>query len=158
MSAMKSTYYDEGIVESVNRDELVTNECIVRVGRILSVRRRLTLDQDIDTYTATPKSLNFQVPFHLMSTCTATTTVRAFLTYFDTFFSSRQGPSSQVPAEQAVQDTSYQTDEYERMAGIVEGHGNGTEVSFTSGPSGQETHWKQMVFLLREPIVLEPGR
>lgn len=34
----------------------------------------------------------------------------------------------------------------------------GVGVSFTTGPQGKATHWKQVVFLLREPITLKPGQ
>jgi hypothetical protein len=32
------------------------------------------------------------------------------------------------------------------------------EESFTTGPHGIPTHWKQAVFLLKAPIEIQPGR
>jgi protein arginine N-methyltransferase 3 len=34
---------------------------------------------------------------------------------------------------------------------------HGTEISFTTGPRGVETHWRQVVFLLREPVQVKAG-
>ena len=31
-------------------------------------------------------------------------------------------------------------------------------VSFTTGPAGPETHWKQVVFMLREPMQVQAGK
>ena len=34
----------------------------------------------------------------------------------------------------------------------------GADVSFTTGPRGKPTHWKQVVFMLKQPISLEQGK
>jgi len=57
-----------------------------------------------------------------------------------------------------VLDIPYSTDAYQAEVKPMPESKEGNVVSFTTGPSGQETHWKQVVFLLREPIVLEPGQ
>ena len=35
---------------------------------------------------------------------------------------------------------------------------SGTPISFTTGPRGTETHWRQVVFLLRESITIRSGK
>ena len=94
----------------------------------------------IDSHTATPKSLDFESPFKL--TATRDATVRAFLTHFDTFF-----------GEGDVVDTTYIGDD---TAATVE-PAQGSSVSFTTGPKGKETHWKQVSFLLDKPIEIKQG-
>lgn len=94
----------------------------------------------IDSHTATPKSLDFETPFEL--TAERDATVRAFLTHFDTFF----GPGDVV-------DTSYIGDD---TAAEVQ-PAQGDSVSFTTGPRGKETHWKQVSFLLDQPIEMKKG-
>jgi protein arginine N-methyltransferase 3 len=48
----------------------------------------------------------------------------------------------------------FDDDEYKRP---VEPKSDSGLVSFTTGPRGKETHWRQVAFLLREPITLLPG-
>ena len=45
-------------------------------------------------------------------------------------------------------------DEFEKPVKALE---DGSTVSFTTGPRGKMTHWKQVVFLLKEHIELGPG-
>ena len=115
-------------------------------------------NQDINTYTATPKSLNFSAPFTLHSTSSSPSTIRAFLTHFDTFFSPRHGSASQVSPEKGVHILPHGDDDdgFERSVDPIPGSDD-VEVSFTTGPRGKETHWKQVSFLLRQSIVLTPG-
>lgn len=40
MTAMNQVYFNEGLVEYVDAKEVVTDECIVRVGSIRSLRGR----------------------------------------------------------------------------------------------------------------------
>jgi protein arginine N-methyltransferase 3 len=105
-----------------------------------------TYKQDVDAQTATVKSLDFKTPFTL--TATASTTIRAFLTHFDTFFN-RDGK----PTTKEVDIDQFKHDEYERPVSAVD-----KEISFTTGPRGQATHWKQVAFLLRQPIEVQKGR
>lgn len=67
--------------------------------------------------------------------------MRAFLTHFDTFF------GAEKPGEV---DISRIGDDYALEP--FEG-----KVSFTTGPRGKETHWKQVSFLLKEPLRLRKG-
>lgn len=103
--------------------------------------------QDVDAQTATVKSLDFSTPFTLTVT-EDSTTIRAFLTHFDTFFS-RDGK----PTSRPVDITKFDEDDFEKPVGPVE-----HEISFTTGPRGQPTHWKQVGFLIPEPIHAKKGQ
>ncbi|TXT12809.1 hypothetical protein VHUM_01210 [Vanrija humicola] len=140
MSAMTTPYWNEGLVEIVDRDEVVTSEAIVR---------------DINTHDATPASLDFHSSFSIVATEKETTTVRAFLTWFDTFFSPLSGKASQFAPDHPVHIQDFAADLYEKAVEPVN-QAEANAVSFTTGPRGQYTHWKQVAFLLREPLQLAP--
>ncbi|SCV73747.1 BQ2448_6177 [Microbotryum intermedium] len=86
---------------------------------------------DIVTQTTTVAGLSFTSPFTL--TANQSTTVNAFLAHFDTFFTS----DARLVHSQSE---------------LKEG-----EVYFTTGAHGTPTHWKQTMFLLKEPIQVEQG-
>ena len=91
-------------------------------------------EQDVVTQTITVPDLSFKTPFLL--TATKPSKVHAFLGHFDTFFT--------VDG---------------RLASAAEGKAglSGGEVFFTTGAQGTPTHWKQTMFLLREPLVVVEG-
>ncbi|SGY26200.1 BQ5605_C018g08709 [Microbotryum silenes-dioicae] len=86
---------------------------------------------DIVTQTTTVADLSFTSPFKL--TANRSTTVNAFLAHFDTFFTS---------------DARLMHSQSELKQG---------EVYFTTGAHDTPTHWKQTMFLLKEPIRVEAG-
>ncbi|SCZ88312.1 BZ3500_MvSof-1268-A1-R1_Chr10-2g02915 [Microbotryum saponariae] len=86
---------------------------------------------DIVTQTTTVADLSFTSPFKL--TANRSTTVNAFLAHFDTFFTS---------------DARLMHSQSELKRG---------EVYFTTGAHDTPTHWKQTMFLLKEPIQVEAG-
>ena len=48
----------------------------------------------------------------------------------------------------------------ERRASLREGlkrKGRGKIISFSTGPNSVPTHWKQTIFLLREPMTVDEG-
>ena len=69
------------------------------------------------------------------------------MTHFDTFFS-RDGE----PTDREVDILKFENDEYERSVSPVD-----QEISFTTGPTGQATHWKQVAFLIHTPIQVNKG-
>ncbi|KAL1406590.1 hypothetical protein Q8F55_008296 [Vanrija albida] len=142
MSAMTTPYWNEGLVEIVDREEVVTSEAIVR---------------DINTHDATPASLDFHSSFTIEATEKETTTVRAFLTWFDTFFSPLGGKASQFAPDHPVHIQDFALNLYESAVEPVN-QAEANAVSFTTGPRGQYTHWKQVAFLLREPLQLAPNQ
>lgn len=141
--AMTSPYFGDGLVEIVDKEEVVTSEYIVR---------------DINSHDATPASLDFHSEFSIACTTTEPTTVRAFLTHFDTFFSPLGGAkASHVSASQDVHIHEFAHDLFKTaVAPLNDAEANA--VSFTTGPRGQPTHWKQVAFLLRKPLELKPGQ
>lgn len=70
------------------------------------------------------------------------------MTHFDTFFN-RDGR----PTSKEVDIDTFKHDEYESPVSAVE-----KDISFTTGPRGQATHWKQVAFLLRTPITVQKGK
>jgi hypothetical protein len=102
--------------------------------------------------------LDFVTPFTLRSNAKADSPVqiRAFLTWFDTFFSPDSSPSGQAPLDQDTQYVKYENDAFKRDVS-VDGSKNAREVSFTTGPRGKATHWKQVAFILQEPVSLKSG-
>lgn len=137
--AMTSPYFADGLVEIVDKDEVVTSEAIVR---------------DVNSHDATPASLDFHSSFSIACTTTEPTTVKAFLTHFDTFFSPTR---SHVPPTQAVHIHEFAHDLYNTPVAPLNA-ADLNAVSFTTGPRGQPTHWKQVSFLLRTPLELKPGQ
>ncbi|ORY34837.1 S-adenosyl-L-methionine-dependent methyltransferase [Naematelia encephala] len=141
MKPMDTPCYADGLVESVPAQEVITTESILR---------------DIDTHTATPKSLDFTTSFSITSSASSgsSTTIRAFLTWFDTFFSTSREPVS--PTEQVeitpIPEEAFTDAVQEPCQGEA-----ARPVGFTTGPRGRETHWRQVAFLLRQPITLQQG-
>ena len=150
MSVMNKTYFGEGLIDVMDAKEVVTDEYIIKV-RLASNSfpdpSRPVVDslQDVDAQTATVKSLDFKTSFTL--NVLEKSTIRAFLTHFDTFFS-RDGK----PTDRPVDITKFDENDFEKDVQPVQ-----EEVSFTTGPRGQATHWKQVGFLIPEPIHAEKG-
>ena len=88
----------------------------------------------------------------------SSTRIRAFLTWFDTFFNPDSSIKGQAPLERDTEYVKYDDDAYKVDANAG---GNGAsearEVSFTTGPRGKATHWKQVAFLLKEPVEIPAG-
>ncbi|KAI5450050.1 hypothetical protein NCC49_003812 [Naganishia albida] len=148
MSAMRPTRCQDGLIEIVNAKEICTTETIVT---------------DINTHTATVKSLDFHSDFELQplpSNDGRPTQIRAFITWFDTFFSHESSPTGQAPPSQACSTEFFPDEAYERAVEPVgtAAQEGGSDVSFTTGPRGKPTHWKQVVFMLKQPILLEKGQ
>lgn len=75
--------------------------------------------------------------------------MHAFLGYFDTFFT----PDGTSVAE----DTEVDLYRHDERLEVAPKDGSANVVSFTTGPQGVPTHWKQTLFILKEPIRLEKG-
>lgn len=171
--------------------------------------------QDLNLQVITSKSLSFSSPFSLSALDFPTSSAakkaagpyfstkpnqnrvyaRAFILWFDTFFSPR---GEMAPPEQPVKiqsddvdvgdviklrrrkttgekrrgglrsssvageerktaDAESQPSEVETRLIVTEEPIEEREESFSTGPFSKETHWKQVVFLLKEPIELDRG-
>nr|CRX79081.1 hypothetical protein ls5930a1_00124 [Leucosporidium scottii] len=114
--------------EEIYDDALID---VVNGGDIVSDEYSLS---DIVTQTVTVPELSFTTPFTL--TATTATTVNAFLGHFDTFFTTDGRLASAALGPKDLKET---------------------EIFFTTGAKGTPTHWKQTVFLLREPFQVAEG-
>jgi hypothetical protein len=103
--------------------------------------------QDIFTQTTTAAALSFTSPFSLTisrtpssSTASASSPfiLNSLLAHFDTYFTSEPRLCDSSKRKESVKD--------------AEG-----EVFFTTGAWDTPTHWKQTMFLLKEPIEVEVG-
>lgn len=128
----------------------------------------LTSPQDLYLPDVTPRQLDFSSPFKLTATTARTTKIHAFVLYFDTFFNETGAP---VPADTPVA-VAREGDPILAEVWQVGGRRHLTRrmssgeaikphepkiVSFSTGPLSVPTHWKQTLFLLREPIVADEG-
>ncbi|WWC92751.1 uncharacterized protein L201_007710 [Kwoniella dendrophila CBS 6074] len=142
LSEMQGPAFEEGLTEIVDKEEVVTTEAIVR---------------DINSHTATIKSLDFHSSFTLKPTFTSSDNeveIKAFLTHFDTFFS--PDSTTHISPEEEVSILQFNDNEYESPVKPLSGQGN--QISFTTGPKGKYTHWKQVAFLLKNPISLKSNQ
>lgn len=124
--------------------------------------------QDVYIPDVQPRQLNFQSPFTLICTSTKRTKIRAFLLYFDTFFSPLGMPvspstkvkvaheGSPVVAEVWPLGGKFQPKRRASQGGIKT-PGEERVMSFSTGPESEPTHWKQTIFLLHEPIRAREG-
>ncbi|KAJ2489667.1 hypothetical protein IWW37_003805 [Coemansia sp. RSA 2050] len=141
MSAMKST----GPVIEADVD-------VVPAKAVAASR---ALIAEIDHGTATPAALDFSSSFTLVAT--RDSTIHAFLGYFDVAFARSQavpGPSQAVLSLPVCDSDSSDAQVSARaLWKQPESSMNG----FTTGPHGTATHWKQTIFVLREPIQAKQG-
>lgn len=170
MPAMRKGLEDEANTETIDSmDKVVTSTVPI---------------YDLPLQTMRAAQPSFVSPFVLECTSKTPTTIHGFLSWFDTWFVPReQHPplsSSSIHQLQGGEtiDGLPPCTSHPIQASDVEGiqlSGNGTldpaaatqrpatseeaaagpeAVSFTTGPHGKETHWRQTVFLLKEPIVV----
>ncbi|KAJ7595054.1 S-adenosyl-L-methionine-dependent methyltransferase [Mycena floridula] len=150
LSAMASHIYDDGIVDVVGPDTLLSEPCVIK---------------DLHLATVTTRGLNFSSPFTLVSTAERKTKMSAFLLYFDTFFSSvADKPLPETTKVKVIKTDDIVLAEVWPVGGRpapLRRPSLGKEAeqvtSFSTGPQSIPTHWKQTLFLLRDPIVVEEG-
>ncbi|CAO1637195.1 unnamed protein product [Parajaminaea phylloscopi] len=170
MPAMRKGLEDEAYTEGLDQDKVVATTVPI---------------YDLPLQAMTAAQPSFVSPFTLE--VQKETTVHGFLSWFDTWFvAADQHPT--LPGAKGSAGTHTDLEGGQVIDGLpectsrpvveadVEGialKGKGAlqreptaeevaagpeTVSFTTGPHGKETHWKQTVFLLKEPIVVtQPG-
>ena len=163
--------FRDAIVQVVGPDTMVSDPCLIKVSmtHFYPLTPVLTRFQDISLSTAPRHQSNFSSPFELISTAERRTKVRAFLLYFETFFTVTGEP---VPAEmeaQAIKEGDPVLAEVWPVGGKMlpqrrqsqgqglKGKENERIISFTTSPKSFPTHWEQTIFLLREPITVSEG-
>jgi protein arginine N-methyltransferase 3 len=154
LSVMASDVYKEAIVDVVGPDSMASEPYFLK---------------DLHLKDITTRQLDFTSQFTLVSTTPKRTKIHAFVLYFDTFFTTTGEP---VPPEVPVRVTKEGDVTLaevwpvggkappQRRASMGSGLKQKEDkrvISFSTGPRSQPTHWKQTIFLLRDPIHAEDG-
>ncbi|KAL9931651.1 hypothetical protein V8E36_009437 [Tilletia maclaganii] len=169
MNAMTKGLTDDAYTEGLKKEALITDTANIF---------------DLPLMTMSTRQPEFTSPFTL--TASKAGVIHAFLSWFDTWFlpaplskpgySPPEGRQNLEGGEVLPDLPACETREPVRgdVPGLAESlSGNavvpaseeavgdsgakGEVVSFTTGPEGKETHWKQTAFLLKEPIEVEQG-
>ena len=97
----------------------------------------------------------------MTSTSSRKTKVHALVLYFDTFFSIIPEPISPETKVSIVKPEGGAVADVFRLGRRPSRRSSQSAkslvTSFSTGPQSQPTHWKQTLFLLREPIQLDEG-
>jgi len=129
-----------------------------------STNLNLHYHQDLILSDITPKDLNFSSSFTLVSTAKRRTKINAFVLYFDTFFTSRGLPIPPNTKVKLIKEGEAVLAELWPVGGKSApqrrqsmGGKNEKITSFSTGPLSTPTHWKQTIFMLRDPITVSEG-
>ena len=146
---MSDDLYDESIVDVVGPDTLISAAYPVK---------------DLILSDITPRDLDFSSSFTMVSTAQRRTKVTAFVLYFDTFFTSSGHPVPPSTEVMTVKDGEVIVAEVWPVGGKPahkrrQSTGQDKEriTSFSTGPQSYATHWKQSIFMLREPFMVSEG-
>ncbi|KAI6039613.1 S-adenosyl-L-methionine-dependent methyltransferase [Pisolithus marmoratus] len=156
LSEMAKEVYDDAIVDIVPPESIVSSPCIIK---------------DLHLNTITPRQLDFKSSFSLTCTSPMRTKIHAFVLYFDTFFvaEGNEPLDPSVPVTIVKEGDPFLAEVWpvggkplpKRRASLGSGKFKTNEkkrlTSFSTGPLSHPTHWKQTVFLLRDPIAAEEG-
>lgn len=160
MQAMKVGLVDEAWTDTFTSDQVISSiETIFELP--------------LQSMTAKQPSFNSPFSLEIKQSCS----LQAFVSWFDTWFTPDGLPIPQsgrkdmqggekldalvdvettCPKEEDVRGLNLEKGTIiQRSTDINEGKGE--IVSFTTGPQGLETHWKQTLFVLKEPIEVEKG-
>ncbi|EPT00251.1 hypothetical protein FOMPIDRAFT_1023851 [Fomitopsis schrenkii] len=158
LSAMGTDVYEDAIVDVVGPEAVLSEPYTIK---------------DLPLASITPKQLDFSTPFTLTTTTLQRTKAHALTLYFDTFFTADGAPVSPGTRAHAVREGDPVLAEVwplggrhrtsRRMSsgqGLKDREGEGARrkiTSFSTGPESVPTHWKQTLFLLKEPITVHEG-
>ncbi|KAJ1923569.1 hypothetical protein IWQ60_005794 [Tieghemiomyces parasiticus] len=154
MSAMTEGFYVDPLVE------------VIPVEAVNTTVQAL---KDIDIAEIEVPALDFTTPINLRVTKAGK--LHGFMGYFDTYFARRadvlpdQDPEDLFDAYQkAAEEANRRKLAGEPIGGPKPpnpnkplGHGDRQLHRFTTGPHGQPGHWKQTLFVLKEPLQVEVG-
>ncbi|KAJ7258773.1 arginine N-methyltransferase 3 [Mycena haematopus] len=153
LSTMSHELYDEAIVDVVGPQTLLSAPNTIK---------------DLHLGVITPKQLDFVSSFKLVSTVERRTKVNSFILYFDTFFTADGQPVPEGTEVKVIREGDLVVAEVWPVGGrpapqrrTSSSVGKLPEapkiMSFSTGPQSIPTHWKQTLFLLREPFIVNEG-
>ena len=129
----------------------------------------LTVMKDLHLNDIVSRQLDFSSSFALVSTADRRTKIQALVLYFDTFFCATGEPVPSDTEVKIVKEGDIALAEIWPVGGKAApqrrpSQGGGLlgkkkvkVTSFSTGPKSVPTHWKQTIFLLREPIIVDEG-
>ncbi|KAI0345573.1 S-adenosyl-L-methionine-dependent methyltransferase [Trametopsis cervina] len=153
LSTMADRVYEDAIVDVVGPDSVKSAPFVIK---------------DLFLKEITTRQLDFTTPFTLVSTTERREKIHAFVLYFDTFFIAN---IERIPEDTQVHVVS-EGDPVLAEVWPVGGKPHPTRrlssgeglkpakpkiTSFSTGPKSTPTHWKQTLFLLRDPIIADEG-
>lgn len=153
LSAMAGDIYDDAIVDIVSENSLASEPFVLK---------------DLFLREITTKQLDFSAPFTLVSTADKRTKVRALILYFDTFFTADgdlipEGTEVHISKEgDPILAEVWQVGSKPHIPRRMS-TGDGLKKprrkmsSFSTGPLSIPTHWKQTLFMLKDPITVTEG-
>ncbi|KAG5645450.1 hypothetical protein DXG03_005999 [Asterophora parasitica] len=149
LTAMAEDLYDEAIVDVVGSNTVLSKPYAIK---------------DLLLNEITTRQLDFSSSFTLVSTVERRTKINAFILYFDTFFTVSGHPVSQNTEVKVVKEGDVVLAEIWPAGGKAAPQrrksltaDKDAVTSFSTGPQSLPTHWKQTLFLLREPISVAEG-
>ncbi|KAJ3759216.1 S-adenosyl-L-methionine-dependent methyltransferase [Lentinula raphanica] len=161
MSAMAEELYHEAVIDVVGPHTMLSTPCVVK---------------DLHLSSITPRQLDFISSFKLTSSTDRRTKVTAFILYFDTFFTTSGNPVAPETEVQIIQENEAvlaevwplggrpapqrrMSQHHKKAKSQEDGELTKADVvtSFSTGPNSISTHWKQTLFLLKEPFVVDEG-
>ncbi|KAF8895249.1 protein arginine N-methyltransferase [Infundibulicybe gibba] len=149
LSTMASDLYDEAIVDVVGPDTVFSAPYTIK---------------DILINSITTRQLDFSTSFKLISTVQRRTKINSFILYFDTFFTTTGDAVSPNTMVKVINDGDVVLAEVWPVGGKPPpqrrkslGPEKDKITSFSTGPKSIPTHWKQTIFLLRQPMTVTEG-
>ncbi|KZT08853.1 S-adenosyl-L-methionine-dependent methyltransferase [Laetiporus sulphureus 93-53] len=154
LSAMGNDVYEDATVDVVGPETMLSEPCMIK---------------DLYLPNINPKQLDFSVPFKLVSIADRCTKVHALLVYFDVFFAEDGQPVPPDTEAYVVCEGDPVLAEVWPLGGrphpsrrMSSGEGLRGKVrpkvtNFSTSPQSMPTHWKQTIFLLRDPITVHEG-
>ncbi|KAJ2452738.1 hypothetical protein EV183_002717 [Coemansia sp. RSA 2336] len=152
----RANYWDDvyGFKMSAMKERGPVKEADVDVVPSSAVVATRALIAEIDHGTATPATLDFTSSFTIQATQSAT--IHALLGYFDVAFSRVQATCG--PSREELAQPVYTSDGSAAVAPkALWKQPESSMHGFTTGPHGTPTHWKQTVFVLKDPITVAAG-
>lgn len=166
LSAMADDLYEEAIIDVVGPDTVLSAPYVIKVEVVFVQFTLHTSDivQDLLLGDITSRQLDFQTKFALKATVERRTKINSFVLYFDTFFTVTGHPISPSTQVKTIQDGEVILAEVWPVGGKSApqrrqslGREKERVTSFSTGPCSAPTHWKQTLFMLREPITVSEG-